>query len=110
MVDVARRFLRREYRVGDFSLGRRRMRWFLNCFGSDRLDVILDTAAVAIWSLLAFLVGFGRCVSAIQNGCFLRLEEVAERAPATAAAPSSAHLLPLLSSFLSVCGLQVVLR
>lgn len=108
MVDVARRFVRREYRVGDFSLGRR-MRWFLNCFGSDRLDVILDIAAVSIWRLLGFLVGFGRRVRVIQNG-FLRLEDVAERAPATPAAPSSAHLLPLLSSFLSVCGLQVALR
>lgn len=96
--------MRREYGVGDFSLGRR-----MNCFSSDRLVVILDTAAVSIWRLLGFQVGFGRRVSAIQDG-FLRLEEVAERAPATPAAPSSAHLLPLLSSFLSVCGLQVALR
>lgn len=84
--------MRREYRVGDFSLGRR-----MNCFGSGHLVLILDTAAVGIWSLLGFLVGFGRRVCAtIQNG-FLRLEEVAERAPATPAAPSSAHLLsPIL--------------
>jgi hypothetical protein len=86
MVDVAGRFVRREYRVGDLPLGRR-----MNCFGSDRLllvVVLLDASAVGIRSLLGFLVARA---SAIQDG-FLRLEEVAERASATTAAPSSTHL------------------
>uniref|UniRef100_A0A804MBJ1 Uncharacterized protein n=1 Tax=Zea mays TaxID=4577 RepID=A0A804MBJ1_MAIZE len=101
MVDVAGRFVRREYRVGDLPLGRR-----MNCFGSDRLllvVVLLDASAVGIRSLLGFLVARA---SAIQDG-FLRLEEVAERASATTAAASSTHLC---SDFRSVCGLQVLLR
>lgn len=87
MVDVARRSVRREYRVRDFSIRWRKLWWFFIGSSSDHLVVILDTAAVGIWSsLLGFLVGFGRRVI---RTCFLRLEEVAEGAPATAAA----HLL-----------------